>query len=161
MTRLRRLARDHASLAALLLAAALLLRLLMPAGFMPVADGAGRLTVMVCSGEGSRAMTIAIPGLGERPAKPGPQERDKAGGPCAFGSLTAPFLGGVDSVLLVAALAVAACWRASDGRAVSRRLALASGRRACWCCRSLPGSPSRVGCTCTSRRSSARSMPNG
>lgn len=108
MTRLRRLARDHASLAALLLAAALLLRLLMPAGFMPVADGAGRLTVIMCSGEGSRAMTIAIPGLGERPAKPGPQERDKAGGPCAFGSLAAPFLGGVDPVLLVAALALVA-----------------------------------------------------
>ncbi|HTG39071.1 DUF2946 family protein [Sphingomonas sp.] len=108
MTGLRRLARDHAPLTALLLAAVLLLRLLMPAGFMPVADGNGSLTVMVCSGEGSRAMTIAIPGLGERPAKPAPQERDKAGSPCAFGSLAAAFLGSVDPALLGAALAIVA-----------------------------------------------------
>lgn len=108
MTRLRRLARDHACIAALLLAAVLALRVLVPAGFMPMAGADGRLTVMVCSGEGSRAMTIVIPGLGEGRGKPAPADRDKAGGPCAFAGHAAPWLSSVDPVLLIAALAAVA-----------------------------------------------------
>ncbi|MBB5697838.1 DUF2946 family protein [Sphingomonas yantingensis] len=105
---MRRLFRDHAWIAALIVAAAMLLRVVVPAGFMTTTGADGQLTVMVCSGEGSRAMTIAIPGLVEKSQRPAPGEHEKAGTTCAFAGLAAPFLGGADPILLLAALAMVA-----------------------------------------------------
>lgn len=105
---MRRLFRDHAWIAALIVAAALLLRVVVPAGFMTTKGADGQITVMVCSGEGSRAMTIAIPGLADKRQRPAPAEHEKAGTPCAFAGLAAPFLGGADPILLLAALALVA-----------------------------------------------------
>lgn len=105
---MRRLFRDHAWIAALIVAAAMLLRVAVPAGFMTTTGADGRLTVMVCSGEGSRAMTIAIPGLAEKSPRQAPSEHEKAGTTCAFAGLAAPFLGGADPILLLAALALVA-----------------------------------------------------
>ncbi|WP_315764126.1 DUF2946 family protein [Sphingomonas sp. Y38-1Y] len=108
VTALRRLFRNHVWIAALIVAAALLVRVAVPAGFMAGESADGRLTVMVCSGEGSRAMTIAIPGLGERGQTPASGEHDKPGAPCAFAGLAAPWLGSADPILLFAALAIVA-----------------------------------------------------
>ncbi len=105
---MRRLFRDHAWIAALIVAAAMLLRVVVPAGFMTTTGADGQLTVMVCSGEGSRAMTIAIPGLAEKSERQAPGEHEKAGTTCAFAGLAAPFLGGADPILLLAALAMVA-----------------------------------------------------
>lgn len=105
MIAIRRLFRDHAWIAAFIVAAAMLLRVVVPAGFMPTTGDDGRLTVMVCSGDGSRAMTIAIPGLGKTEKRGG--EHEKPGAPCAFAGLSAPSLGGADPILLAAALVLA------------------------------------------------------
>ena len=61
-----------------LLAAVLAVRLLVPAGYMPVQDGA-RTTIMICSGMAAMQRSVALPGKHE-PAKPG-------GGVCAFAGM--------------------------------------------------------------------------
>lgn len=92
----------------LICAAALLLKVLVPTGYMIVPDD-GRITVAVCSGFGPQTMEIVIPGMDH--ATPG-SDSSKDGGagdmPCAFAGLSTQFLGAVDAVLLVAALAIVA-----------------------------------------------------
>ncbi|HWK35538.1 DUF2946 family protein [Sphingomonas sp.] len=97
MTALRLFVRDHRVLAAWLVVLALAMKLAVPAGFM-TSTQAGAITVEVCNGTGP--MTIAIPGLPDKPADPGTKEQ-----PCAFSGLSAPSLAGADPVLLVAAIA--------------------------------------------------------
>lgn len=84
-----------------MLAAALLLRLLVPAGFMPVVDH-GRVTLAVCSGYGP---VVAKPmhhgGSHSMPAH-------ETQSPCAFADLALPVLGGADPILLGEALAFVA-----------------------------------------------------
>ena len=63
---LRRLILSHRLLAGSLIALALAMRLVMPAGVMPVA-GAGKLMVLVCTEFGPQRMAIDVPGT---PAKP-------------------------------------------------------------------------------------------
>lgn len=95
---LRRLISSHRGLAALLIACALALRVLVPAGFMPtVADGT--LTVAICSGSGPMTMALAIPGL--KHEAPDMQAQS----PCAFADLALPWLGSADPIQLAAALA--------------------------------------------------------
>ncbi|MDB5702630.1 MAG: hypothetical protein JWL66_2829 [Sphingomonadales bacterium] len=85
-------------------AAALLLKLLVPAGYM-VASDHGRVTITLCSGIASRPMTIDIPGL--QGDTPGHSEKGqgKAEMPCAFSGLSALSLGTIDPILIVALLA--------------------------------------------------------
>lgn len=97
---LRRHVLNHPALAALILAAALLLRVLVPAGFMPVNDH-GRVVIAICSGTSAGAMTM--PGM-----KHHDSGGDMAKSPCAFADLALPMQGGADPVLLVAALAFVA-----------------------------------------------------
>lgn len=107
------LAQRH--LAALLLAAALLLKLLVPTGYMIAVDH-GRLSIIVCPGmtpaptpmpmagmDHGMAQDMAMP---HDPAKPA--DHGKAEMPCAFAGLSAQVLGAVDIVLLAIALAVVA-----------------------------------------------------
>lgn len=104
---LRRLIRRHRTLAALVCAAALALRLLVPAGYM-VSGESGRIAVTLCPG---MAPVGAMPMMHH--AMPGPdhQRSDMQGhanAPCAFAGLAVPTLGAVDPVLLAMVLAIVA-----------------------------------------------------
>jgi hypothetical protein len=105
MTRLRALIRNHTRLTLVLLALALAVKALVPAGFMIAPAGERFLTVTICSDATGvpKQMQIAIPdkdGTGGDHAK----AADK-GQPCAFSGLGHAMLGGADPVLLAAALA--------------------------------------------------------
>lgn len=107
------LAQRH--LAALLLAAALLLKLVVPTGYMIAADH-GRLSIIVCPGMTPQPALMAMAGMAHdmahdmtMPHDPGkPAEHGKAEMPCAFAGLSAQVLAAVDIVLLAIALAVVA-----------------------------------------------------
>ena len=101
MQSLRRLALSHRRLFALLFAAALLVKLLVPAGYMPVFNGK-TLTVAMCNGSGP--VTVTIPMSGDHEGKQGQQGADQ---PCAFSSLAGQSLAAADPVLLAAALVFA------------------------------------------------------
>lgn len=97
MGMLRLAIRDHRLLACLLFAAALAMRVLVPAGFMPAA--AGGIAVEICSGSGPMTMMLELPGV------PGKAEH-KTDSPCAFSALSAPGLAGADPIQLAIALAL-------------------------------------------------------
>lgn len=103
MSDLRSAILRHRGVVALLVAIALLTRILVPAGFMPSAATDGTIAVRVCSGQMAEPaiMKIALPGI---PAKPdhGQQKSDM---PCPFAGLATAVLAGVDPALLVLALA--------------------------------------------------------
>lgn len=96
---LRRLILSHRLAAATLIALALAMRLVMPAGFMPVAS-AGKLMVLVCTEFGPQRISIDVPGA---PTKP--DDATKADQPCAFAGLGLALLPGADPVQVAAALA--------------------------------------------------------
>lgn len=91
---------SHRWWAAALIALALAMKLVVPAGYMPV-ERAGTITVMVCTGMGQQQVEIDVPGV---PMKPDGAARI-AGQPCAFAGLGLDMMPGVDPVLLAAALA--------------------------------------------------------
>ena len=98
MNGLRRHLRSRPWLAALLLAAALALRVLVPAGFMPtVAEG--RVTLTLCSGV-TPAPMAGMHGMTHH------ESGDAAQSPCAYADLALPALGAADPALLAAALAL-------------------------------------------------------
>jgi hypothetical protein len=102
MRGMRHLFRRHASLAWLMVTLALAMKLLVPAGFMPVL-GANGVSIVICSGSGPMSMTMAMPGMagahgGDHDA---PAKHDA---PCAFSGLAAPSLGGADAIQLSIAL---------------------------------------------------------
>ena len=107
MAALRRLLLDHRQLAAWVLACALVMKILVPAGFMPVVSG-GRVTIEICGGTVpvqtvmAPMMAMAMPGMAHHSGKSDHQEREM---PCAFSGLTAPSLAAVDPVLLAIAIA--------------------------------------------------------
>jgi hypothetical protein len=85
-------------------AAALLLKLLVPTGYM-IADDHGRMTVTICSGTAPRTMTIDIPGMqGDMPDH-GKKDHGKAEMPCAFSGLSGASLGAIDPIQLAAFIA--------------------------------------------------------
>jgi hypothetical protein len=116
---LRRLIRSHVRLAALVCAAALALRLLVPAGYMVSGEG-GRIAVTLCPGTAPvpaatmTAMHHAMPGH-DAP------KQDHADAPCAFAGLAVPTLGAVDPVMLAVALAIVAALALRPARAWRRR----------------------------------------
>ncbi len=75
--------------------AALMLRLAVPAGFMPALHH-GQLSLAICSGYGTAAAEPA-----HEMASP---DKPKADGSCAFADLALPLVGGADPVQLAAAL---------------------------------------------------------
>lgn len=78
---------------------ALLLKVVVPAGFMTVATGK-TLTVELCTGTGPASVTLHIPAEpGKKDGKSGSAEQ-----PCAFSALGAQALAATDPVLLAAAL---------------------------------------------------------
>lgn len=91
---------SHRGFAAALIALALAMKLVVPAGFMPV-ERSGKIVVMVCTGMGQQQVEIDVPGM---PAKQDGATR-VAGQPCAFAGLGLDMMPGVDPVLLAGALA--------------------------------------------------------
>ncbi|WP_157073722.1 hypothetical protein [Sphingomonas soli] len=98
MASLRTIARTHRNLAALIVVAALLLRILVPAGFMPVVRD-GRMVMSICSGMGPTKIVVEIPGLKHQP------EDRQAQSPCAFADLSLPSLAGADPIQLAVLVA--------------------------------------------------------
>ena len=113
MQAFRRLTDMHRRWWLVLCLAALALRLLIPAGHMPVID-AGGLAIVACP---DAAAPMAVPRDRSTPPHHARTHRsgghddrhddgDRGGGQvCAFAGLSAPLLGGADPLLLVAALA--------------------------------------------------------
>lgn len=89
-------------LSAVLLAAALCIKALVPAGFMVAGGQPLTLTVSICADASGTGTTreIIIPAKADRAAGHG-----QAKGECAFGALAMGALGGADTVLLALALA--------------------------------------------------------
>lgn len=101
---LRRLL-THRHLAALLCAATLLLRLLVPGGYMIAVDH-GRATIELCSGVAPQPMPMGGAAMhGDMPDHGRSKDHGKAEMPCAFAGLSAASLGAVDPILLVALVA--------------------------------------------------------
>lgn len=92
----------HRWLALWLVGAALLLKVLVPAGFMPTVSN-GTILVQLCSGMGAQTVAIEIPGLGDH--SDGKDQHNAIDQPCAFSGLTAPGLAGADPILLAVAIA--------------------------------------------------------
>lgn len=95
MTSIRAMVHVNRELAALLLAAALLLRIFVPAGFMPALDH-GRMIVGVCNGMGVSKMVIETPGFEHK------SQGNEAQKSCAFSDLSLPSLAGANPILLAA-----------------------------------------------------------
>ena len=95
MTTARALALSHRWLAALALAMALMLRVLVPAGFMPGGDGS--LTMKICAEPGT-TITLALP------LKGGDHRGDpaRADAPCGFAAMGQALLGSADPLVLAA-----------------------------------------------------------
>jgi len=105
MARLRVLVRHHVWPVLVLLALALAVKALVPAGFM-LSPGAERfLTVTICADASGvpKQMRIALPDKDD-PRGDRAEAADK-GQPCAFSGLGQAVLGGADPLLLAAALA--------------------------------------------------------
>ena len=105
MSSLRALIGDHARLTLVLLALALAVKGVVPAGFMLSAGGDRFLTVTICSdASGSpKQMQIAIPG--KQDSGGDHSEQSAKATHCAFSGLGHSALGGADPLLLAGALA--------------------------------------------------------
>ena len=88
-------------LVALLCAATLLLKLIVPAGYM-LATGHDRVAIVLCPGT-----TPAEPAMqhGDMAGHHAPADKGKAEMPCAFAGLSVAALGAIDPILLVALIA--------------------------------------------------------
>lgn len=92
---------NNRALAGALFALAMIMKVLVPAGFMPSIDH-GQIVVSICSGTGPMTMVMTIPGLEH--GKSGDNQHGKSEQPCAFSGLTAPSLAAADPVLLALAI---------------------------------------------------------
>ena len=102
MTGLRQHLLRHRALAAWLVALALLMKVLVPTGYM-LGTSAGTITVELCSGYGPMKMTMPTPGMAHHGGDK--SNHGKAEQPCAFSGLSAPSLAAADPILLVLSLA--------------------------------------------------------
>ncbi|WP_374945088.1 DUF2946 family protein [Sphingomonas sp.] len=109
MTGLRQYLLCHRALAASLVALALLMKVLVPTGYM-LGTSTGSITVELCSGYGPAKMTM--PGMAHHGGDK--SDHGKAEQPCAFSGLSAPSLAATDPILLALALAfiIATAFRA-------------------------------------------------
>ena len=98
---LRRFLFDHRLLTAGIIALAMFLKVLVPAGFM-VGNQAGSITIEICTGYGPMKATMVIPGMAHHQDKPDHQGKEV---PCAFSGLNAPSMTAADPVLLALAIA--------------------------------------------------------
>lgn len=102
-------------LAVLICAAALLLKLLVPTGYM-IASDHGRFSITICSGIATQSTAMAMPGMdhvstmahGTMQGTGKSTDHGKPEMPCAFAGLSAQVVSAVDVVLLAIALAAVA-----------------------------------------------------
>lgn len=104
MAVLRILIRRYPVFAVVVIAAALAMKLAVPAGFMPHFSGS-TMTLQICNGMGTTAITVPVPGKGDTDKGRGHEKPGES--PCAYSGLNAPALSGADPVILVLALALA------------------------------------------------------
>lgn len=90
----------HRRLAVWLVAAALAMKMLVPAGFMPGLSG-GTMVIQLCTGQGAQTLVMEIPGKAGNHDQGDPS----MDAPCAFSGLSAPTLAGADPMLLAIAIA--------------------------------------------------------
>ncbi|WP_323133420.1 DUF2946 family protein [Sphingobium soli] len=102
MHRLRNLVFANRPFACAVVAFALMMKIVMPAGFMPTVSN-GQIVVSICSGTGPMTMVMTIPGL-EHGKSEGDGHQGKAEQPCAFSGLSAPSLAAADPILLAGAI---------------------------------------------------------
>jgi len=100
MTGLRIFFRDHAALAMLIVALALAVRAIVPAGYMTGSSSTG-FTIEMCSGVAGKTVAIAIP---TNPSK-GEHGKARADAPCAFAALGLTADAAVDPIQLTIAIA--------------------------------------------------------
>jgi hypothetical protein len=86
-----------------LIALALAMKVLVPAGYMPAVSD-GRMIVQLCSEGGPKTMVMNIAGLKQAPGEDGHEV--KADMPCAFSGLSAPLLGSIPPALTAGAILV-------------------------------------------------------
>lgn len=102
MHRLRHLILANRPFACAILALALMMKLALPAGFMPTVNN-GQIQVTLCSGTGPMTVVMTIPGL-DHGKQDGEGHSGKSEQPCAFSGLSAPSLAATDPILLAAAI---------------------------------------------------------
>lgn len=102
MNTFRALLRHHRRLALLLVVLALAVKAIVPDGFMPAAKGT-TISIQICADAFAQPVTrqIVVPAKG---VDAGKDSQHKSEGFCAFTALGHGALGGIDPVLLVAAL---------------------------------------------------------
>ena len=89
----------------LICAAALLLKLVVPTGYMIDSDH-GRIAITICSGMTSAATAMDMPGMhGDMPDHGKSKDHGKAEMPCAFSGLSAAMTGAIDPIQLAALIA--------------------------------------------------------
>lgn len=96
------LAQRH--LAVLICVATLVLKLLVPTGYM-IDSRQGRITITICSGTGPATMAMEMPGMDHSMPDHGKKEHGKAEMPCAFSGLSAAMTGAIDPIQLAALIA--------------------------------------------------------
>jgi len=104
MSIFRAMIRAYPHLAALLLALALAMKALIPAGMM-VSSGSRSLSVEICADSLGQRITKQITIANTQPHPADAAKADMAKKPCAFAAHAAPLLGGADGWLLAGALA--------------------------------------------------------
>lgn len=89
----------------LLCLATLLLKLLVPTGYMIGSDH-GRIAITICSGVAPQTMMMEMPGMqGDMPDHGKSKDHGKAEMPCAFLGLSAAMTGAIDPIQLAALIA--------------------------------------------------------
>ena len=104
MPALRAFIMTRRHLAMALIGLALLLKAMIPAGFMLASDGGRTLTITICSDatNGLKQMQLAIPG---KQPEGSPSNTAQKDGHCAFAGLAKVAIGGADPFLLALAFA--------------------------------------------------------
>lgn len=92
-------------LAVLICAATLLLKLLIPTGYM-IDTARGRIAITLCPGVAPAAAAMNMPGMhGEMPDHGKSKDHGQTEMPCAFSGLSAAMTGAIDSIQLAALIA--------------------------------------------------------
>lgn len=99
VTAFRRLLKSHFAIAAIIVTMALIVRIVVPAGFMPMMDG-GSFTITLCDGIGPAVMDMAMPGM-----KHHGDDAHRMQGRCAYSDLAVPAIAGADPIQIAAAIA--------------------------------------------------------
>lgn len=99
----------YRSIVGLICAATLLLKIVVPAGYM-IDAGHGRIAITICAGTmpapAMAVMTTTMPGMhGAMPDHGKSRDHGKPELPCAFAGLSAAALGAIDPVLLAVLIA--------------------------------------------------------